>query len=510
MDEYGLCGESAYTMITFADLFDLRYSRMYRAVIFTIDRTENTAEIVIEEECPDLVGLDLSAVPFFYHCEDSTGTVEDLARGHEAFLEDDEVIVLWSPENGDIGARLFIIGHANIRTNRRCHLHEYILVYMGGSTKYATIFDVGSTGTLSLANFSNLDGDSPAKPVALPCVVSAEFEAWFSYNFKPSDPQYEVPGAGGPLSVDLGAQTISSANGSTYPSGDAEESCFYESSAHYNDFPTCQSTFRQEMFITEKDTRSAYYKTFSETCTYSGSSGTDTDGWMFVGTAGDDFSYNIYQNIESYSSAYCQSSLSVLFERTLTVEIYITILNGNERYVKSISSDARGSAGVDSSNEVWSGDWITFPEITKWTTCKLVGELGIYTLTGASLVFKRLDSLDKTLVATSDERGISAGSFCEFPYLFAGTLSPLGNTSLLESQEFVPIATVTLLEEASAIDLSEPVDLRVAMEQSNNTVANSLEASVLDLAELVLTEEGAAVARSGIYNASVFMKKKPS
>lgn len=84
MTQYGECGESDYTMITFADLFDLRYARMFKGTIVSIDSITNTANIIILEACPEIAEKDLSAVPFFYHCEDSTGTVEDLARGYKA------------------------------------------------------------------------------------------------------------------------------------------------------------------------------------------------------------------------------------------------------------------------------------------------------------------------------------------------------------------------------------------------------------------------------------------
>ena len=173
MAEYGACGDSEYTMVTFADLFDLRYARIFKAVIDTVDRENNVASIVIDEDCPDLVDIDLSAVPFFYHCEDSTGTIEDLARGHLAFSDGDQVFALFVPQNGETEFRFFIIGHVDIRTNKKCEPPlEYLIIYMGDPSNpplTVTVFDVASGCKIDLASFENLDESSSLRSFGRRC-----------------------------------------------------------------------------------------------------------------------------------------------------------------------------------------------------------------------------------------------------------------------------------------------------------------------------------------------------
>lgn len=206
-------------MIDYAGLFDLRDAQLVRAEIDTIDRENNTAAVTLLDTCEALSWVTLTAVPFFYHCEFSTGTVEDLAAGHLAFVEGDMVYIVATPAVGeDIPARAYIVGHVDIRGTKTCLPAEYLVVtltltYKGATHSYVTIFDA-STGTkINLEDFENLEG-SPDKPASLPASTSS-ISSWLSYNF-------EAPVVPHGIS---GTISLTEASGSTYykdASGDYE------------------------------------------------------------------------------------------------------------------------------------------------------------------------------------------------------------------------------------------------------------------------------------------------
>lgn len=180
------CGDHTYDMIEYANLFDLRDMQLLRAEIDTIDRANNTADITLLDTCPDYASPEILAVPFFYHCQYSTGTVEDLANGHNAFSVGDVVYVVHVPENGTVLERMYIVGHVDIRGTRVCPT-EYLFVSLsfslnGTSYGYTTIFDTATGAKLDIDNFVNKDGSSPAKPGSLPTGTSG-MSAWQSYNF---------------------------------------------------------------------------------------------------------------------------------------------------------------------------------------------------------------------------------------------------------------------------------------------------------------------------------------
>lgn len=115
-----VCGERTYDMIELASLFDLRDSRIVEAQIVSIDSANNTAEVTLISTCAPVSELTLTDVEFFYHCEYSTGTIEDLADGYKAFSVGDDVILIYSPAKGDVTERLYIVGHADIKNVSKC------------------------------------------------------------------------------------------------------------------------------------------------------------------------------------------------------------------------------------------------------------------------------------------------------------------------------------------------------------------------------------------------------
>jgi hypothetical protein len=213
------CGEYSHQMIEYRGLFDLKDAQVLRAEIVSIDTEANTAEVTLLDTCEPAAWINLGAVPFFYHCEDSTGTTEDLARGHLAFAVDDMVYLLAAKENGGTPAQAYIIGHVDIRGTERCNIPEYLIItlaftYNSTSYSYDTIFDTSTGAKLDLDAFENLDESSPSKPTSLPA-SSSSISSWKSYNF-------EAPTAPFALS---GTFSLTGASGSTYykdASGDYE------------------------------------------------------------------------------------------------------------------------------------------------------------------------------------------------------------------------------------------------------------------------------------------------
>lgn len=120
MNAYGECVDSAYAMIAMAGKRDFSVAGIHRGVILSIDRANNTAEIIINEDCHDLLGADFSTVPFFYHCQDSDGGEENIANSHRAFVPGDHVYLLHVPGSADMKRRFFIIGHFDIRATKPC------------------------------------------------------------------------------------------------------------------------------------------------------------------------------------------------------------------------------------------------------------------------------------------------------------------------------------------------------------------------------------------------------
>ena len=196
--------DTEYEMIELANLFDLDKARIVQAQINSIDSANNCANITFSSECAELSGLSVDAVKFFYHCENSTGTEEDLADGHKAFKANEYVYCLWCPASPTIDERFFIIGHVDIRGTKRCAVGDYIIMAMGlnyefgphatsiEDERYVTIFDAAMMQPLDLDSFAELEG-SPPKPAGFPCLLDSVFTAWVGYNFEAVVPPHDCP-----------------------------------------------------------------------------------------------------------------------------------------------------------------------------------------------------------------------------------------------------------------------------------------------------------------------------
>lgn len=181
------CGNHDYQMIEYANLFDLRDMQLYRAQIDMVYGTTNTADITMLDPCPEYSTTpEVLGVPFWYHCDYSTGTLADLAKGYRAFSVYDIVYVLAVPANGSVPARMYIVGHVDIRGTHGCP-YEYLFITFGFYFKsiwreYTTVYDPSSGLKLDLSTFTPKDSGSPAAPASLPCATSS-MTAWKAYNF---------------------------------------------------------------------------------------------------------------------------------------------------------------------------------------------------------------------------------------------------------------------------------------------------------------------------------------
>jgi len=115
-----ICGNSTYEMIEAADISDIVGARLLSAQINSINTDENTADITIAEECFQTQSYDTTNVKFYYHCEYSTGTVDDLSFGFSAFTVGDMVYVLYVPGSQDVTETMSIVGHIGIRGTHTC------------------------------------------------------------------------------------------------------------------------------------------------------------------------------------------------------------------------------------------------------------------------------------------------------------------------------------------------------------------------------------------------------
>ena len=148
-----------YHLIDFVDISDMENALLLRGEINTIDSATNQANITLLDECPYVEGGGTIDVPFWYHCEDSTGTLEDLANGYKAFTEGDMVYAVFIPASGEVAQRFFIIGHVDIMGTKLC-TGEYLKLITFG---YVTVLDTATFSVIDINNFTITDEESPAK-----------------------------------------------------------------------------------------------------------------------------------------------------------------------------------------------------------------------------------------------------------------------------------------------------------------------------------------------------------
>lgn len=519
MTEYGICGESDYTMITFADLFDLRYARIFKAEIVSIDQINNCAQITIDEACPELAEKDLSAVPFFYHCEDSTGTVEDLANGYKAFTVLDEVFVLWIPINGAVEERFFIIGHANIRTNKRCSITEYLVVEMG-SPAYITIFDTAAGDKMNISAFANLDEESPVKPSSLPCLLTETVEDWIDYNFRASISACDIPSEG---SVRMPLKYPSESWTDTYVAGPNDGGVSYCGEIHtaQSNYSVDRKAVQTLAYQHSNLVRDSYY-THSYTDVREISSGSSYDWWKILdGVAGDfnyyaisevtiDYSFSHY-NASSYADGYEDDGIAVS-----TFNLYIKIDTDEAILLRTYSESAdmhrRWSATINGIVESGSGylvgEFFRPAVVGKWAGLTAFGEVGTYFVTGISFSYTKWTAgADSAFIYSLgsmhiDDRctQITMGMYFNTPPDPPAVTQPV----------LAPLSSVSIIAEIEDLDLSAPVSTKFLFKNRNINKSDNLNDVVEELAMLVLDENGWIASTQAGPTRAVAMIKKPS
>lgn len=178
--------DTTHEMIELGDMYDLRFARLITGQINSIDGANNCANVTVVNPCEEMAGVDLTAVKFFYHCENSSGTVEDLAMGYKAFKPEEYVAMLWIPERAGVDERFFIVEHVDIRGTKRCLTTEILIIRAKGNTASGDmycLFDTSTGAILDTENFVPLDENSPAYPPAIG-VWSSSVWAWIWYNFR--------------------------------------------------------------------------------------------------------------------------------------------------------------------------------------------------------------------------------------------------------------------------------------------------------------------------------------
>lgn len=176
------CGQFEYQLIEQIGARALSTAQLLRAEINSIDRAANTADITLLDQCDATAGIDLSAVKIWYHCEFSTGTIEDLAMGHLAFNDGDIVYLVFNPAFGEVSSILYIVGHVDIHGTNRCLRPEYVVIKLGYDLinpygvvttpqgYWVTIYDAATGATLDLEAFTPLtDQPHPAICFSVHC-----------------------------------------------------------------------------------------------------------------------------------------------------------------------------------------------------------------------------------------------------------------------------------------------------------------------------------------------------
>lgn len=201
------CGELEYQLIEQVGSRALSTAKLLRAEINSINKEENTANITLLDTCEEMIGIDLTAVPFWYHCEFSTGTIEDLAFGHKAFAPGEMVYVVHDTATVEEEPLFYIIGHVDIHGTAPCS-DDYLVLKLGWNNfwypnagylpdeydYFVTIFDVKNGETLDLDAFEEIviEGGSP-KPESFPCRYTTSVANWINNNFKDAIQTHSCP-----------------------------------------------------------------------------------------------------------------------------------------------------------------------------------------------------------------------------------------------------------------------------------------------------------------------------
>lgn len=188
------CGKFLYELIETLGLSDLRSNIILAATIVSIDRVNNTATVTYDTHADP--ALPTQNIEFFYHCEFSDGTLDDLMFGNLAFGVDDLVYVVNLPATGETASRLYIVGHRNLRLTIPC-INEILEIRQDD---FVTLIDIGKQQVFNIKDFEErleiLPADSTAPPeydcvrngvsvkCRFPCAFNLAYETWRDSYFE--------------------------------------------------------------------------------------------------------------------------------------------------------------------------------------------------------------------------------------------------------------------------------------------------------------------------------------
>jgi hypothetical protein len=221
--------DAVYELLELVGKDDVIGSKIVQAQILSVDRGTNTAQIDFTGQCDAIENssIDLTAVPFYYHCEYSTGTVEDLANGHKAFAENDMVMVLYTPENDTYPETMHIVGHADLHGTYRCNPTDVLIISMMGHEDYwgapwmtyFVMYDVERGEIFDWDRFTPVDENGPAMPTVRTFPMAyggSDFNNWLNYNFRTPDPGIDIECNFGAMIYDTTTQDAFNSANPTY------------------------------------------------------------------------------------------------------------------------------------------------------------------------------------------------------------------------------------------------------------------------------------------------------
>lgn len=505
----GVCGDSPYDMMEFYQLHDLRAGQLYRAEIDAIDRMANTADITLLDVCASPGSL--MDVPFFYHCETSTGTVEDLANGHKAFLVGDWVYAIHIPPVADEEPRFFIIGHVDIRGTRRCLMGEFILIRMGPfSSEWAVIYDTATKSMLDLVAFVSLPG-SPAAPTAFPTEMNAGFTNWLDYNFELSTPVADIPHFSIIQTVvKTGESTVlvsMNSNQSSQPSPPG-----YHHESEQTTWTSHPASFIDRSFGGNYTSfESAYYYDLS--CTFSTTTHLIGDHrWRIYDAVIDDYIYVESAIDESFSmsgsSVPKSSPWNGGFDQTISINssASLTLFSNNAIFdYDFFNKSAQGSQTWEfiyggASTKNYTGSIAVHPTLYTWENVYCIGEYGFYSIFGGII-----DDPDIPITATGHRAFI-------WEQVHYSNISDPNLFMIYDSIPFayktLPMPIVTMFEDTPSFDLTQPVSVKDCIDNNSASQSLGLAAACKVLADKILLTYGDVQARTGPSVIRAYAKKQ--
>jgi len=314
------CGTSTHQAIEYRGLFDLQDAQIVRAQIDSIDLVAKTADVtLLDDPCEKLSWMPIEDVMFWYHCETSTGTIEDLARGYKAFAVGDMVYMLAIPSRGELPAQTYIVGHVDMKATRMCSV-ELIIILLGiehptlGATNVYAIYSPSLGTLIDIETFENFDESSPAKPDAAFGVYTTAVSDWVAYNFENVVVSVTMPytlAVSSPFTWNLGSYTDSVDTETVYTGqistttaeGDACSGIDTGNEQYHRDYVTTATTATGGHWKHTIDNDRAGCGTFhcsgDQTCAIYWETGSNSSEWEYV--FGDGIEYTITDGTTSAS-----------------------------------------------------------------------------------------------------------------------------------------------------------------------------------------------------------------